>query len=358
LRSAFWSLGLSVPKEMAQVAIRLLGREGLLDTGLNVRREGDRVLIPISAEPSQEQATSLNALIRDYQVLSMDFVGKSRPARTIDEVLKEKLPAHLAHLVPHSIDIIGNVAVLELAPELHPHRRVVAEAVMQVHRNVKTVLAKSSPVGGELRLREFEVLAGSGMTETLHRENDCLYYLDVSRVFFSPRLSHERARVAAQVGEGEVVVDMFAGVGPFSILIAHRLGDVRVHAIDVNPDAINYLERNIEANHVRSKVSAYLGDAQQVVQGRLIGVADRVIMNLPERALEYVGSACRALKPTGGTIHFYEFSRGHNMFSKAQERLRDQVLRHGRRVEGFSKCRRVKSTAPHEWQIALDARVR
>lgn len=352
------SLGLSVPKENAQNAIRLLRQMGLADTSLKVSRAGDSVLIPMLKEPPQDLATNIIASIGDYQIVSGDFEEKIKPSRTPDEALWDKLPAQLRSLIPRSIDLVGDIAVIEIPPELRLHRHVVGDAIMQVHRSVKTVLAKSSPVDGVFRVREFEVLAGSGRTETLHRENDCLYHLDLSKVYFSPRLSHERARVASEVREGETVVDMFSGVGPFSILIARKHQQVRIYAIDSNPDAFHYLKRNIEANRVGSKVSAYLGDARQVVLDSLEGVADRVIMNLPERALEYVDAACNALKPSGGVVHYYEFSPEPDLFSKAQERLIEEVSRHGRRVEGFSRSRRVKSTAPHEWQIVLDARIR
>jgi tRNA (guanine37-N1)-methyltransferase len=330
----------------------------LISTDLKVSRDRERVLIPISSELPLDLAAQIRESIGDYRVVSHDFEGKIKPPKTLDEALRDKLPAQLRRLIPRSIDLVGSIAVVEIPPELHPYRRVVGDAIMQVHRSVETVLAKSSPVDGVFRVREFEVLTGSGRTETLHRENGCLYHLDLSKVYFSPRLSHERARVASEVREGETVVDMFAGVGPFSILIARRRREVRVHAIDSNPDAVDYLKKNIEANRVGSKVSPYLGDARQVVRDNLEGSADRVVMNLPERAIEYVDAACNALKPTGGVIHYYEFSPEPDLFSKAQERLIEEVSRHGRRVEGFSRSRRVKSTAPHEWQIVLDTRIR
>jgi len=347
-----------VPKEKAEAAIRILGRLSLISTKHKVSRDRERVLIPLSSELSPDLAAQIEESVGGYQVISYDFEEKIKPPRTLNEALWDKLPGKLRNLIPRSIDLVGSIAVVEIAPELYPHRRVVGDAIMQVHRSIKTVLAKSSPVDGVFRVREFETLAGSGKTETLHRENDCLYHLDLSKVYFSPRLSHERVRVASEVREGETVVDMFSGVGPFSILIARKHQQVRIYAIDSNPDAFYYLKRNIEANRVGSKVSAYLGDARQVVQDNLKGVADRVIMNLPERAIEYVDAACNALKPTGGVIHYYEFSPEPDLFSKAQERLIEGVSRHGRRVEGFSRSRRVKSTAPHEWQIVLDARIR
>jgi tRNA (guanine37-N1)-methyltransferase len=111
----------------------------------------------------------------------------------------------------------------------------------------------------------------------VQKEHGCEYHLDLSEVYFSPRLSYEHSRVASQVEEKETVVDMFAGVGPFSILIAKTHEDVKVYAVDVNPDATRYLERNIIVNGVMGKVVPVLGDAKEIVHERLRGAADRVM---------------------------------------------------------------------------------
>jgi len=170
-------------------------------------------------------------------------------------------------------------------------------------------------------------------------------------------LSYEHRRVASLVGPGETVVDMFAGVGPFSILIAKKHKDVRVYAIDLNPDAIDYIRKNALANRVESQVKGLLGDARQVVHDRLRGIANRVIMNLPETALQYVDVACEAARSDGGIIHYYEFSNSPEPLKTATDRFSAAVEKAGRRVERVSFARIVRGIAPFTYHIVLDAQI-
>jgi len=152
-------------------------------------------------------------------------------------------------------------------------------------------------------------------------------------------------------------VDMFTGVGPFSILIAKRHDKVRIYAVDVNPDAITFLEKNVEVNRVGEKVKPILGDARKVIKEQLFGVADRVIMNLPERAIEYVDAACEAIKPRGGIIHLYHFTNAPDPLETAKVRLIEAVKKTNRSVKKVLLTRRVRETAPYEWQVVVDAEI-
>src|SRR5437660_10491246 len=107
------------------------------------------------------------------------------------------------------------------------------------------------------------------------------------------------------VEKGERVVDMFAGVGPFSILIAKKVRDVRVDAIDANPQAVELLQENVRANKVEAKVHAHLGDARDVIRKELTQIASRVIMNHPSASKDYLKEACDSLQPSSGVIHSY-----------------------------------------------------
>jgi tRNA (guanine37-N1)-methyltransferase len=150
---------------------------------------------------------------------------------------------------------------------------------------------------------------------------------------------------------------MFAGVGPFSILIAKKRENVRVYAIDVNPDAVDYLRRNVAVNRVEKKVMPVLGDARQVLRESFRGIADRVIMNLPERAIEYVGVACEAIKPKGGIMHYYEFTRATNPMETAKVRLIEAMKRTNRDIKKVLLTRIVRATAPFTWQVVVDAEI-
>jgi tRNA (guanine37-N1)-methyltransferase len=133
--------------------------------------------------------------------------------------------------------------------------------------------------------------------------------------------------------------------------------DTKVYAVDINPEAVKLLKSNIRLNRVDKQVTPILGDAEQVVGERLFGVADRVIMNLPEKALEFIDVACKAVKPSGGTIHYYAFIRLPDSLENAQVRFSEAVEKAGRKVDAFLSAKTIRETAPYESQIVLDAKI-
>jgi len=171
---------------------------------------------------------------------------------------------------------------------------------MQINKSVKTVLHQIAPVSGDLRLRKLEWVAGDRRTETLYREYGCLFNIDLAKCYFSPRLSFERMRIAQLVQAGEVVINMFAGVGCYSMIIARHSKAERVYSIDINPVAVEYIEENAKLNKVEDRVVSVEGDAKLIIEERLQSTADRVLMPLPKKAYEYLDCAVFALKPAGG----------------------------------------------------------
>jgi len=153
------------------------------------------------------------------------------------------------------------------------------------------------------------------------------------------------------------VVDLFAGVGPFSILIAKKNLKVKVYAVDINPEAVELLKVNVRVNRVENRVFPLLGDAKQITSNKLHGLADRVIMNLPETAIEFVDAACQAIKPQGGIIHFYAFLRSPDSVENQKLRFSETARKAGRKVESFLYAKSIRETAPYESQIVLDAKV-
>jgi len=230
---------------------------------------------------------------------------------------------------------------------------------MSVHRNVKTVFAQNSPYLSDFRVRELRLLAGEYKTSTKCKESGCVFAVDVEKCYFSPRLSHERLRIARLVKSGETIVNMFSGVGCFSIIIAKNVSKTKVFSIDVNPTAIQYMEENVRINRVYSKVIPLLGDSKDIINAQLQGQADRVLMPLPEKALEYLHYAVLALKKQGGWIHYYDFQHATGN-EKPVEKTKFKVaqkldsLRVGY-IFAFSRV--VRSTGPNWYQTALDIRI-
>jgi len=329
-----------------------------LNSELKIERVGDFICIPLIREPLDEELETLKESLSAFEISSLEFHKLTKRQPTLSDLLEDVLPPHLLASLPHAVDFVGDIAVLEIPQELREHRKTIGEALLKGHKSVRTVLAKSSAVSGEYRLREFEVIAGVEKTETVHREHGCVFHLDLAKAYFSPRLSHEHSRVASQAGEDETVLDMFAGVGPFSVLTAKKREKIRVYAVDVNPDAFRYLKKNVAANRVEAKVTPVLGDVRVIVEERLKGMADRVIMNLPEKAIEYVDVACEALKPEGGTMHYYEFSSEPSPLETVKTRLAEAVRKARWDTSKVLSARVVREIAPYTYQVVVDAQVK
>jgi tRNA (guanine37-N1)-methyltransferase len=351
------SLCIKITKINGEKTLILANKLGIIDRKLEIRKNRNHIYIPILRQPKEKEISMLKAQVPDFQLTTNVFTKKKQQRKTLTQVLEKRLPPHLLASLPRALDIVGDIAIIEIPPELKAHERLIGESILTVHKNVRTVLAKAGAVSGTFRLRGFEVIAGENRTDTIHKEYGCKYHVDIAKAYFSPRLSQEHKRVASLVKKSETVVDLFAGVGPFSVLIAKNSAGAKVYAVDINPDAIEFLKRNIRLNRVENSVTPILGDARQAVEERLLGVADRVIMNLPEKALEFVDTACKAIKPAGGTVHYYAFIRLPDSLENVQLRFSEAVEKTGRRVDAFLFAKTIRETAPYEWQVVLDAKI-
>ena len=351
------SLSVKVPKIHGEKAIILANKLEIVKKELEIQRNKNFLYIPLIRQPSKSELETLKEQVPDCEILTYTFPERKKRVKTFVELLVDKFSPHLLASLPRAIDLVGDIAIIEIPPELDAYKRIIGEAILETHKNVRTVLAKAGAISGTYRLREFSVIAGEPKTETIHREHGCQYYVDLAKAYFSPRLSYEHKRVASLIEEGETVIDLFAGVGPFAIQIAKTHENVEVYAVDVNPNAVEFLKRNIRLNRVEGKVHPILGDAKQVVEERLSGVADRVIMNLPEKAIEFVEAACTTIKSTGGIVHFYSFVSASDSLENVKLRFIEAVEQCGRKVEKIFFSRLVRATAPYKWQAVIDAKI-
>jgi tRNA (guanine37-N1)-methyltransferase len=352
------SVCIKVPKISGEKAIVAVSRLKIVEKELEIQKNTDFIYIPLVRQPSENELKTLQEQVQRCEVSTHFFPKRRKQEKSYVEFLENKLPPHLLASLPHSLDLVGDIAIIEIPSELDAYKNAIGEAFLKANKNIRTVLAKASVVGGTYRLRDFEIVAGEPKTDTIHKEYGCKFYMDLAKAYFSPRLSYEHKRIASLIENGETVLDLFAGVGPFAMLIAKNHENVKVYAIDVNPHAFEFLKRNVRLNRVENRVYPLLGDARQVVRGRLSGIADRVIMNLPESAIEFVDVACEALKPTGGIVHFYSFVNASDSIENMRVRFTEVVERRGRKVEAILFSRFVRATAPYEWQAVLDAKIR
>jgi len=282
-------------------------------------------------------------------------LGMRRDLRTR---LKGRIPEDLLRLVPRAFDIVGSrekaVAILELPEELREYEKLIAEALMEAHKNVRSVLAKASERYGIYRVRDLRLIAGEEDTEVIHKEAGCLFKLDPRRVYFSPREATERGRIAEMVRPGESVLVMFSGVGPLPVVIAKRRSGVHVVAVEINPDAHNYCVENIALNRLEGRIRAILGDVREVCP-RLGERFDRVLMPLPKGAASYLDVAIPCLRD-GGVLHFYHWAHERDLFSEAEDLIRAAAEKMDRRAEILNRVR-VLPYGPRIWKVRVDARI-
>ncbi len=351
------SVCIKVSKSQGEKTLAIVTKFGLADKSLFIQREQDTLCIPLVREPQGIELTTLKSQVPKFTLQTSVFSEKNLPPLTLTQALQDQLPHELLAKVPQAFDIIGDIVVIDIPPQLKVYQSLIGEAILQTQKNVKTVLAKASDINGIFRVRDYDYVAGVHKTQTIHREFGCQYHVDLAKAYFSPRLSHEHERVAAQVKDGELVADLFAGVGPFAVLIGKRNPNVTVYAVDLNPDAVELLKVNIRVNKVEDNVFPVLGNSREISQTKLKASADRVIMNLPETAIEFVDAACNAIKPQGGLVHFYGFVRAPASIENLKQRFSNLVEKNGRQVEMFLLDRRIRETAPFESQVVLDAKI-
>jgi len=215
--------------------------------------------------------------------------------------------------------------------------------------NTKTVLYKSGSIFGKYREPQLKKLAGNG-TETIHKEHGCLFRLDVEKIMWSKGNHNERTRLIEMVKKGEVIVDMFAGIGYFSIPLAVHSRAKKIYAIEINPVSFLYLKENVKLNKTR-KIETINSDCKEV---EIKQKADRVLMGLLPSAKKYLPKALEFVK-NGGMIHYHGLDRDEpeNLMKEVEEVCRKKKVK----CE-FAGKSRVKSWNPKKWHWVLDVRIK
>jgi tRNA (guanine37-N1)-methyltransferase len=312
----------SVPKQEGERVRKELKQLGVLNGRYRIEERNGRLYIPLKGLPDDQR----------YEV----------------EACAVRLRPQAGHAsVEIRYDVIGDIAIINWFEGVE----VAAAELLAAQKNIKVVLASASRVNGEYRLKKLLFVAGERRTETVHKEYGLRLLIDVSNVYFSPRLATERHRVAQLARPNETVVDMFAGVGPFTVMLARKVK--KAIAFELNPIAFRYLQKNIDLNRL-DNVLACFGNAKDLTP-KFAGAAERVIMNLPHSAFNFLDAALTLISADGGVIHFYDI-RTQEDFPDSVERVRKAVQSSGRLVETI-RLKRVRSYAPGRYHICVDAKI-
>lgn len=275
-------------------------------------------------------------------------------------MLKQVLGSILTHeetaQVYSAFDQIGDIVIIKIPDKLMPKKKLIADAIVANVKTAKVVFAQVSAVKGDFRVRDLEFIAGENRTVTEYKEHACRFKVDVARTYFSPRLSTERLRIAEMVGNDETIVNMFAGVGTYSVVIARMNKTCRVYSIDSNSAASELDKINAKLNKVQDRVFSICGDAAEVIKGKLAGQANRVLMPLPERAKEFVDSAVLALKEKG-IVHYFAHVKADSKKVGRElglEDARDAFAEYNHQVLA---TRVIREVGPRIYQIVADVSI-
>ena len=253
--------------------------------------------------------------------------------RRIGNRLPESVP------VPSGFQIVGHVALLQLHEGLSEFAQLIAEATMEFDHRIRSVAVKTEPTIGIMRKPGYRLIAGDSNTVTEHVEGGVLFRLDPLRLTFSRGNVAERMRLSNMIEGDEIILDMFACVGQFSLHIAKKT-ESRVVAIEINPEAHRFLVENIKLNGVEDRMQALLGDCRKI---HPVNEANRVILGYLHNTFEYLPYALKSLRKDGGHVHLHAALPKRDI-PDAGNTINTTALEHGFNTE-FS-VREVKHYSP------------
>jgi len=266
--------------------------------------------------------------------------------------LKNKLTGKELDHLPKGYQIIGNILLIKLDKGLIKHRRLIGNAIMNILPYIHTVCLIKE-IKGNIRKPEIEVIAGCNKTQTMNKEHGCKFLLDVSDIMWSQGNKNEKMRLAKMIRPGENIVDMFAGIGYFSIILAKYCKPKKIYAIDINPKAIEYLRKNVWLNEVEDKIEILQGDCRKFSK-LLENTADRIIMGYLFETEKFLPYALKIAK-SNAVIHFHRTVK-----EEETEKMKEKLIKIG--IKNKVKIRvlkvtKVKSYAPKIWHVVFDLKI-
>ena len=236
------------------------------------------------------------------------------------EALKNKLSAKEMQVVKTSFDIIGDIAIIEIPPELKKKEKTIGSAILKLLKSIKTVAAEAGEHKGKYRTQKLRIIAGEKKFETVHKESGATFKLDVAKCYFSPRLGSERLRIAKQVKKGERILVVGSGIAPYPIILAKHSPAKEITAVETNPIAHKYAQQNAKLN--KTSIKLIKGDIRKVKLGKF----ERIISAIPHEGVKLVPTLMKFAKK-GTMLHIYDFAYEENLAEPAQKLKNVKILR-------------------------------
>jgi tRNA (guanine37-N1)-methyltransferase len=334
-------LALKVEKRLAQKAREVLVLEKAMASGFKAKRTGKFVFFPASKKIPLK-------FKHEFVETYLESVEKIKPLK---ELLAEILSAGELNELVSSYDVVGTIGLLDVPKGLLKKKKLVARLLLQSNKRIKTVVRKIGKRKGVFRLKKYEWLTGVKTFETIHRESGCLFKVNLAKDYFSSRLVSERERIAAKAKNGEKILALFAGVGPFPIVIAKRKR-VSIKAVELNPHAAKLMKENVVLNKLEGQIQAFQGDAVAYAK-KFGGWADRILMTLPYGSEKFLDSVVKNAR-RGCIIHYYNLGgKQEGVFSNALKQITFVCRKRKRKFKVLEK-RIVLPYAPRVFHIVVD----
>jgi len=275
-----------------------------------------------------------------------------KPYDLISKHLLKVLPVELIKKIPNKWEKVGDVVTIVLPKELIEYKELIGGKYAEL-LNCKTVLNSMGGIIGEFRKPNVEIIFGSKDTETTHKENGIYFKLDPQKIMFSSGNIDERIRLATVSNNNEVVVDLFAGIGYFTLPIAVYSKPEMIVACEKNPVSFDYLKENITLNNVIDIVEPIKGDNREVVPKF---IADRVIMGYIGNTREFLETSINCLKERIGIIHYHDKIPEKKIPNSPMDELNKVAERFDRKIELIG-YKHVKSYAPGIGHYVFDIKI-
>ncbi|OGI12406.1 hypothetical protein A3K64_01075 [Candidatus Micrarchaeota archaeon RBG_16_36_9] len=275
---------------------------------------------------------------------------------SFNDKLRNKLENTLSEekldFLPKGYQIVGSILLIKLDKHLIKNRKLIGRKILEILLYIKTVCLIKE-IKGSIRKPNIEVIAGIRNTQTMNKEHGCKFLLDVSDIMWSQGNKNEKIRLMKMVKAKETIVDMFSGIGYFSIILTKYCDPAKIYAIDINSKAIEYLRRNAWLNNVENKIEVLQGDCREFTQ-LLENTADRIIMGYLFDTEKYLPYAFKIAKKST-FIHFHR-----SVKEREIDKIKERIIKIGTKNKVKVKVLRitkVKSYAPKIWHVVYDLRI-
>ena len=250
-----------------------------------------------------------------------------------------------------SYDLLGNVALVKFSDKFKlKDKKKFAEKLLNEQKSIRTVLEKKEKIKGRLRKLSTNFIAGENTKEILYHENGCAFRFNIDETYFSPRLSNERKEIASKIKKNDLVLVMFAGVAPFSIVIAKHSKAKKVFSNELNRAANKYAEMNIKLNKLQDKIELVNGDIKKIAP-KIEKKFDVIVMPRPQLKDNFLNEAF-LLSKKGTKIYYYDFCKIEEIDSIV-EKVKKEAVNAKKKIKIFN-VKRAGEIAPYKIRLRID----